>query len=224
MAAAQGAQQRVLLSGPASGDTIWALAMPTERAEQVRGTAGLCTVLRQAFQVHGVPAARREGHGKLGALSGRGEALEANTATLFGGGGRSDRGSFPGWGLVCRGRADGKRRPRCTHGTVRGSRAGGMRHGVKLGDGVRAQNQPFHTDERGHVCESGQENQGLGGLSRHRDQELRTCRRSGLKLKGRCRELPLWLALRRRGSRGPKGELSKIRFAWKWTQDAPCAS
>ena len=51
------AQQRVLLSGPASGDTIWALAMPTERAEQVRGTAGLCTVLRQAFQVHGAPAA-----------------------------------------------------------------------------------------------------------------------------------------------------------------------
>ena len=71
MAKAQGTQQCIVRSRPAPRDALRTMTVPTKRAEQVLGTAGLRALLRQAFKVHEVPAAGREGDCEVGALGGR---------------------------------------------------------------------------------------------------------------------------------------------------------
>ena len=65
MAKAQGTQQCIVRSRPAPRDALRTMTVPTKRAEQVLGTAGLRALLRQAFKVHEVPAAGREGTARL---------------------------------------------------------------------------------------------------------------------------------------------------------------
>ena len=71
-----------MCSGP-PGNAVWTSAVTTQGAQEVGWAGGLRVVLRQALQMHGMPAACRKGDRELGTLSGGEEALEANAAVLI---------------------------------------------------------------------------------------------------------------------------------------------
>ena len=137
-----------------SGDTIWALAIPTERAEQVRGTAGSCTELRQAFQVQWSAGCTQGRARQVGRLERPGRGARGKHSSSFGGGGVSDRGGFLAGGSFVEAELteSGDRGARTARFGVAEREACDM--GLCLGMGC-APNTNLLTPMSAGVCESG---------------------------------------------------------------------
>ena len=83
MVQAKRAQSGVICHRPTCESAVGAAAMVAQRTQEVVETGSLRTILRQAAQVHAVPAAGGERDGKLVRRSCRLQALQTNAAAFI---------------------------------------------------------------------------------------------------------------------------------------------